>query len=372
MERLECDVVIVGGGLIGASTALHLCKLGRKVVLLERGFIGAQASGVNFGNVRTQNRYLPQLPLAMRAREVWGRLKELVGEDGEFSPAGQLTVAYDEAELAKLEDWSRAAAEYGVAAEMIGRNALSARFPWLGRDPIGASFVASDGHANPRLVAPAFGRAARAAGAEVREHCEVTAIGHDGRRFTVEAAGGLRVSAEALLNAAGAWGARIAADFGEPVPLKPLGPQVGVTEPVPFFLPPTVAVPDGSIYVRQVARGNIVYGGGMRPPSYPEERRAYALPGFAKGQFARLVRLVPAIQHLQLIRTWSGIEGYFPDMIPIMGPSATTPGLFHAFGFCGHGFALGPGVGPVMAELIAAGRSETPIADFTIARFRTA
>jgi len=369
MDRIECEVAIVGGGIMGASAALHLQKLGRKVALLERGFIGAQASGVNFGNIRQQNRYLPQLPLSMRAREIWGRLEELVGEDCEFAPLGHLMVAYDEADMAKLESWAEGAAHYGLAAELIGRNALPARFPWLGREPLGASFVAADGHANPRLVAPAFGRAARALGAEVREHCEVTTVAKDGGRFRLETATGLRVRADSLLNVAGAWGDAIAAAFGEPVPLTHLGPLVGVTEPVPYFLPPTVGVADGSVYVRQVKRGNVVFGGGPRTALELDERFAHVVPQRLKEQFARLRRLIPALGHLQLIRSWSGVEGFLPDMIPVMGPSATTPGLFHAFGFCGHGFALGPAVGAVMAELIATGKSATPIADFAIARF---
>jgi sarcosine oxidase, subunit beta len=86
-------------------------------------------------------------------------------------------------------------------------------------------------------------------------------------------------------------------------------------------------------------------------------------------QFTHLRRVLPAIARLRTIRVWSGIEGYMKDDIPIMGPSAKVPGLFYAFGFCGHGFQLGPGVGDVMAELIATGASSTPIEPFHIKRF---
>ena len=83
----------------------------------------------------------------------------------------------------------------------------------------------------------------------------------------------------------------------------------------------------------------------------------------------QLQRLIPALGSLSIIRTWSGIEGYLPDDLPIMGPSAREPGLYYAFGFCGHGFQLGPGVGDVMAELIDRGETTTPVAPFSIARF---
>ena len=84
---------------------------------------------------------------------------------------------------------------------------------------------------------------------------------------------------------------------------------------------------------------------------------------------ARLGRLVPALAGAQVIRVWSGIEGYVSDMLPVLGPTGTTPNLIHAFGFCGHGFQLSPGVGIVLAEMIADGASPTPIAGYGIGRF---
>jgi sarcosine oxidase subunit beta len=94
------------------------------------------------------------------------------------------------------------------------------------------------------------------------------------------------------------------------------------------------------------------------------------LPENTLSQFTQITRLVPALNRLNIIRVWSGVESYLPDDIPIMGPSVKVSGLYYAFGFCGHGFQLGPGVGDVMAELIATGKTETPIEPFAVARFR--
>ncbi len=365
------DVVIVGGGIMGASTALHLRTLhGKSVALLERGFIGAQASGVNFGNVRRQGRFLPQIPLSHRSREIWGRLPELVGEDCEFLPTGGLKVAYTEADMAGIEQHVRDAREYDLHLEVIGLNTIRSRWPWLGPDIVGACLSPDDGHANPRLVAPAFGRAARRAGVTVHEHCEVDAIEREAGGFRVTTRTGLTVRAEALLNSAGVWGGRIAAQFGEPVPITPRGPQMGVTEPLPYFIGPVLGGASADIYLRQVTRGNIVFGGGMRGPVETDPPRARPVPELSMSQWGRLLRFVPALAGVQLIRTWTGVEGYMADDIPVMGESSTTPGLFHAFGFCGHGFQLGPGVGAVMAELIATGRTDTPIDPFAIRRFQ--
>src|ERR1700691_5565563 len=101
MSRSQADVIIVGGGLMGAATAFFLRRRGRSVILLERGLVGQQASGTNFGNVRRQGRFLPQLPLANRSREIWGRLPELIGEDVEFLVSGHIRVCFRAEELAE-------------------------------------------------------------------------------------------------------------------------------------------------------------------------------------------------------------------------------------------------------------------------------
>lgn len=146
-----------------------------------------------------------------------------------------------------------------------------------------------------------------------------------------------------------------------------------VTEPVPYAIAPSVGVmtPDEieTVYFRQVARGNIVLGGSTRAPSYPDEYRAYVMPQNTLTQLEHIRRLAPGLAPLQIIRVWSGIEGYTDDSLPVMGPSASVPGLFHAFGFSGAGFQVGPGVGETMAELIATGATDIPIAPYSIARF---
>ena len=148
---------------------------------------------------------------------------------------------------------------------------------------------------------------------------------------------------------------------------------MAVTEPLPYRLKPVIgvstAIPQEVVYLRQVERGNVVFGGGTRGPAFADIRRAYAVPGHLGNQLWQIRRLVPALANMRVIRTWSGIESYLPDDIPIMGPSARVSGLYYAFGFCGHGFQLGPGVGDVMAELIDRGSTTTPIEPFHIKRF---
>lgn len=367
------DVIVVGGGIMGAATAFFLRRRGRSVILIERGLVGQQASGVNFGNVRRQGRFLPQLPLANRSRAIWGRLPELIGEDAEFLPSGHIRVCFRAEEVGELEAHARDVLEYGLELEIVSGNALRMRFPYVSPDAKAASLSPLDGHANPRLAAPAFGRAARRAGAIVHEETEVVAVEKLGEDFVVATRERGEFRAPAVQISAGAWAGALSARFGEPVPMVAHGPQMGVTEPVPYAIEPVIGVysdiAEEGVYLRQVLRGNIVYGGGLRGPALPDIRRAYVDPANTLRQLPHLRRVVPALAQLRTIRTWSGIEGYMADGIPVIGPSARVPGLFYAFGFCGHGFQLGPGVGDVMAELIDTGATTTPIEPFHVARF---
>ena len=165
-ERVKVDVAIIGGGIAGCSAALQLRHHGLNVCLMEKGALGSQASGVNFGGVRQQGRHFAELPLAIRSREIWGRLRELVGSDCEFVPSGHLKLARSEADVDELERYAADAGELGLKLETIGEARIRAEYPWLGKAVIGASLAPEDGHANPRLVTPAFGRAARAAGVQ--------------------------------------------------------------------------------------------------------------------------------------------------------------------------------------------------------------
>jgi len=372
-QHVQTDVVVVGGGLMGASAAFFLRQRGVSAVLLERGLVGQQASGVNFGNVRRQGRFLPQLPLAHRSRDIWGRLPELIGHDAEFIATGHVRVVYAESQMADVEKYATDAKHWGLDLQILGRSELRKRFPFFGPEVIGGSYSPNDGHANPRLAAPAFGRAAKRDGAQVIEDCEVLQVEKSGQDFRVNTSSGLTVTAPAALICSGAWGGAMSAAWGEPVPMVPKGPTMAVTEPLPYGIVPVVGVSTRieheGVYFRQVRRGNIVFGGGRRNPAYLDGRRANVNPNWTLGQLHELRRIAPALGKLNVLRTWSGVEGYMDDDIPIMGPSAKVSGLYYAFGFCGHGFQLGPGVGDVMAELIATGASSTPIEPFHIHRF---
>ena len=370
------DVIVLGGGLMGAASAYFLARRGARVTLIERNRIGTGATVASFGNIRRTGRHLSQLPLAHRSLRLWSETKKMLGRDVEFRATGHIRLIFDEGSLADMRAYAQAARPWGLELEELTLREIRARFPGLGPDAIAASFSPQDGSGNPRLIAPAFAEAARKLGAEVIEGAEVEKVTHTGSGFLVASSKGA-FAADCLLNTAGAWGARIAAEFGEEVPLDARGPQMGVTEPLPHRILPVVGIwtrdKDHGAYLRQVERGNIVFGGAAeRVPVDLDPGHAAADPMRLPTQLRAVARLLPAIAKVAVIRTWSGCEGYVRDMLPVMGHSATTPGLFHAFGFSGHGFQLGPGVGDAMAELITTGRCETPLDDFRINRFGSA
>ncbi|CRM69713.1 MULTISPECIES: NAD(P)/FAD-dependent oxidoreductase [unclassified Pseudomonas] len=373
MSVQKADVVIVGGGLMGSATAFFLRRRGQSVILLERDQIGQYASGVNFGNVRRQGRFLGQLALANRSWALWKRLPELIDDDLEFIRSGHMRVCYRDDEIAELEAYAAAPEAAQLDLKIYRGAELRQRFGFLGPDVKGGSYAPHDGHANPRLAAPAFARAAKRLGAQIEERTEVAEVQKVGADFHITTIDGRQFQAAQLLITAGAWGQKLSAQFGEPVPLDTHGPQMAVTEPVPYALPTVIGVytkiPEEVIYFRQIPRGNIVIGGGYRSKPDMLNRRAYVEPRSILNQVNQMRRLLPGVGNLSIIRVWSGIEGYLPDSLPIMGPSGTVDGLFYAFGFCGHGFQLGPGVGDVMAELLSTGSTSTPIEPFSITRF---
>ena len=367
IKKLQTDVAIIGGGIVGSSAALALRRMGASVVLLERDLCGSRSSGVNFGGVRRQGRSLSQLPLTQRAHRIWGRLPELLGTDGEYVRSGHFKIARSEADMASLERYRAMSSDFDLGLELISATRLRQQCPWLGTRAVGGSLCAEDGQANPRLVSPAFALAAQRAGALVFERHKVDEVAHDGATFMVRSGNALEVQAPLLLNCAGAWAGAIAAQFGEKPPMFSRSPMMAVTEPVPHFMQWSLGVEGGGIYCRQVARGNLVMGGGTGITLDAERARAEsdAIAVLAR----QAVELLPALRHAHIIRTWGGTEGYLPDREPVLGPSRTTPGLFHGFGFAGAGFQIGPAAGEVLAELARDGRTDTPIDAFAIERF---
>ena len=366
--KLNIDVAIIGGGTAGVAGALDLRKQGLTVAVFERHKIGSQASGVNYGGVRQQGRNSDELPLSKRSREIWEQLPNLIGSNCDFESTGHLKLARSEKEMEDLEQFSKLAAKHKLEIELLDHRSLRDRFPVLGESVIGASYCPSDGKANPRLVAPAFGRAALKAGALIFEEEGVTNALHSSTGFVIETEKGRKVYSRVLVNSSGAWGDTVAGWFDEHIVLEVKNPNMFVTAPMPYRLKVNIGVSGADFYVRQTDRGNLICGGGF---GISDREASLSRPKLdvAQETSARLIDIIPFASESMVIRTWTGIEGFMPDSIPVIGMSEKIPELVHAFGFSGHGFQLGPVVGEIISELVTKGSCSLPIKPFNINRF---
>jgi sarcosine oxidase subunit beta len=226
-----------------------------------------------------------------------------------------------------------------------------------------------DGAADPFRTTQAFRRCAVDKGAKVIEGVKVTGLARTGSVWRVETSDG-PIEAPKVVNAAGAWADRIAAQLGEPVPLEVIAPMLMVSSRVPRFIEPVVILRGRKLSFKQLANGTVVIGGGHLAQPYRDENRT-VLDWTGLATSARTVwELFPAMREATIVRAWAGIEARMPDEIPVVGPSSTSEGVFHQFGFSAHGFQLGPATGAVMAELVATGATNVPLDGLGIERFK--
>ncbi|MGE0718944.1 MAG: NAD(P)/FAD-dependent oxidoreductase [Alphaproteobacteria bacterium] len=364
------DAVIVGGGLHGSSTALHLALRGVKALVIEKDYVARHASGVNAGGVRRLGRHLAEIPISVASMEIWHRIGDLVDDDCGFVAAGQVKVAESEAELDQLRARVAEVRALGFDhEELIGRDELKAVLPAISDHCIGAIICRRDGAADPYRTTTAFRRKAEALGARYREGVRVTGLAREGRHWRVTTDTGESVSTPIVVNCAGAWADRIAAMVGEHAPVEPIALMLMIAARMPHFVDPTVGATRRPLSFKQFRNGTVLIGGGYQ--GIVDRDRNWTRLDFDKLRLScqTVSDLFPIMRGATIVRAWAGIEGRMPDDIPVIGPSAKAEGVFHAFGFSAHGFQMGPGVGSVMAEIITAGKTNLPIAPFAIQRF---
>ncbi|CAJ3475528.1 FAD binding domain protein [Burkholderia pseudomallei] len=365
------DVVVIGGGLIGCSTALHLARRGITVRVIEKDYVARHASGVNAGGVRTLGRALPELPLSIAAKRLWRTLPDLVGSDGGFKGVGQIRVAENEEQLERLRTRSRTVAALGLdyRERVIEAEELYGRLPALAPHCVGGLLVEDDGYALPYPTTLAFQRQAERDGALIHQGVTAAIPTYAQGQWTVRTSDGMCCRASTLVNTAGAWGGRLAAALGDTVPLQPNGSMLMVTARMAPFVGPVVGSAGRSLSFKQFPNGTVLIGGGHRAAvDLDTNNTSLALDGLTRAA-CTAIDLFPIMRTARAVRFWSGIEGFLPDGLPVIGPSRKSPSAFHAFGFSAHGFQLGPIVGQLLAELISEGRASLPIEAFRVDRF---
>ncbi len=369
MTAVTADVVVIGGGLHGCSAALNMARRGLSVVVIEKDFVGRHASSANAGGVRTLGRDPREITLSLASLDLWHQIESIVGSDCGFQASGQLRLAETPEALARLQRRVDMLTSQGFDhEEIIGADEVYDILPGLRPGCVGGLICRRDGSANPLATMQAYRAVVLAAGVDLHEGIAATGATRSGGTWTVTTSAGA-FEAPVIVNCAGAWADRVAAWIGDMVPVTAVAPCAMITSRMPPSLGPVVSTESRPLSLKQFENGTVLISGSLRGVADRNTNvAAIKLAPFA-ARAATVLELFPAMQGAQAVRFWAGIEAATPDGSPIIGPSAAAEGAFHAFGFNGHGFELGPGCGAVIAELVTTGSTNMPIAGLEVDRF---
>jgi len=366
---MHADIIIVGSGMIGMATALHLAKAGKKVIILEKDFPGKHASGVNAGGVRSLKRDLREVPLIQGALDDWYHMPELVGSDCGFFKIGYMFAAETDEDMKGLEERVRATQSMGYTHEaIIDRQQVRKLAPGIADHCVGAIVSDHDGNASPAETCRAFHAACLNQGVEVRMGCSVLDIDTNSRGFKVQTSSAGVIEGEQVLNSAGAWAGKIGQMLGDLLPVTPVGPSVMVTAPMPRLLHRHLTATQRKLWLNQVKNGTIFLMGGYLADVDLDNGKTHlnfeALQQCAKAAHS----LINTIEHIPIVRAWAGLDGNTPDDVPIICYSKKVPGLMHACGFSKHGFAIAPMVGRMVSDMMQGKEPGFSVKEFEIGR----
>ena len=359
------DVIVIGGGIVGCALAYHLRAHGRSVVVVERHGVGHEGSGRNAGGVRQQARVPAELPLAMAAVERWPALERELGAPTEYVQEGNLLIAQSEASVRRLEQRLAWQAPFGLDSTLIDGDQLRRLRPLVGPRARAALHCPSDGHANPLLATLAFAGAARRRGAAF-------AVGHEVRGLRQTTAGWMvetdraRFEGEVVVNVAGPGAVALCALVDVALPVVPARTQTLVTERVGPLFGQFVQDWDAKVFARQTWSGTVIFGDLTEDYLVAGHQ---ARPADAVRAARAAIDAFPAFARLTVIRGWGGVLDISLDRMPLIGPLDGLPGFFVCAGSSGHGFALAPAIGELLADWIARGRRSPLLAPFDPARF---
>ena len=367
---MNTDVLIIGAGLIGSSTALHLAMRGIRCTVLDKASPGRHASGVNAGGLRQLNRDPAEIPLTVEAARMWRNIEALVDSNCDARFPGQLRVAENQSDMDILEQRASLVRSMGYQhEEIIGKKELYQLVPALSPHCLGGLVCREDGYGRPYHALTAFRRKAESLGVIYHSSTEVTNIEQQGKGWHVDTSNGT-FDSDILVNCAGAWSGQIARFVDESVPLTPKALMLMVTERLPHFVDPVMGAASRKLSFKQMQNGTLIIGGALVAKlDFTREQTEIDWCQLAKSA-QTVMHFFPQLKDVRIIRAWAGIEAFMPDNIPVISASQTAKNAYHAFGFSAHGFQLSPVIGLILSQLILDGRSELPIEPFSIDRFK--
>jgi sarcosine oxidase subunit beta len=358
------DAAVIGGGVMGCTAALYLARAGLRVVLFERRFLCAEASGVNAGTLSMQHAPSAELvPFALKARELWRDAPQWLGTDMRYRQLGGLVLAFSDDEAARLKAKMDVRRDAGVPIEYISGARARELEPALSAHPVLASWCPLDGDCYPVLTGGAYRRALAEAGVDVREAVKVGRVAKDGAHFVIEAgADGAVVRAARLLIAAGAWAPQVLASFGLGIDMTYKVNQMVVTERLAPTVTRNLGVADGNLSLKQAINGTVLIGGGWDGRADPATGMTEVMVENVVPNLRLACHAVPALRDARIQRIWIGVRDHSADLLPLIGP---LPGVDGAFivSCVREGYTTGPCVGRVIAEVMQDREPDFPLYD---------
>ncbi|MGH7051824.1 MAG: GcvT family protein [Acetobacteraceae bacterium] len=373
--------VIIGGGIIGCSTAYHLAGLGwRDVVLLERHRLTSgstwHAAGL-VGQLRTSASITELLKYSV---ELYGRLEGETGQATGWKQNGGLRLACNSDRMTELKRQATTARSFSLEMHLIGPSEAKRLWPIMdGSDLVGAAFLPTDGQANPADIAQALAKGARAAGVAMIEDCPVIAVLKNAGRVRGVVTPLGEIACDVVVTCAGLWSGAVGALAGVSVPIQPVQHQYLVTEPFAGVARdlPTLRDPDRRTYFKEEVGGLVMGGYEPNPKAWAEggipEGFHFALLEADQDHFEPLMQAalgrVPALQRAGIRQFINGPESFTPDGNFILGEAPELGGLYVGAGFNAFGIAGAGGAGRALAEWIAAGEAPMDLSPVDIRRF---
>ena len=410
------DVVVIGGGIVGISTAWFLVDKGLSVLVCDKNRIAGEQSSRNWGWIRVTGRDPDEVPVAIDSIRRWEEISTQLDSDIGLRRQGVLALASTDEEMAKFEAWVEFAGAHGLRTDLFGPAEITRHINVPKADWKGGMVTASDGRAEPFRAVPAIARALQSRGGLIREACAVRTVETLAGRVSAAATEDGIVATDTVVCAGGAWSTLFLSNLGVPLPQLAVKGTVVRTEPAPEIYGGAASL--GDIFVRRreddgytvasaltehtmganslrflskfipslgsTSNLAVRLGQDVTQQSFPGqrwsaddispfERHRVLNPTPSKSGLRKirrnLSRRIPKLANLEFTETWAGMIDATPDVVPVMDQVNSMPGLYVATGFSGHGFGIGPGAGRVMANLVTGSKPEFDLGRFRYSRF---
>jgi len=371
------EVIIIGGGILGAALSFELTKESIGVQLIDRASISREGSGATAGNLHIQAVHTRRpgqvvsldnvrlLPLQIAASHLWDDVERELPEDIEMRRTGGITIAESEAQGEEILLKRRHEIDAGIPGEILGPEEARELLPELGDSIHLAEYCPLDGYVNPLKVTPAWIRAALRQGLSLRTHDEVLSISKIGSSWVIKTKNG-EFSCETLVIVAGPWMDRILSMVGVSIRMNPVAIQMHLTERMAPRLPFLVQHIAEGMSIKQVSAGQIMIGGGWPAQNLALGGTSDISLESMTGNLSQAVRILPFLKNARLLRSWSGALGATADEMPIIGEVPGCDGLFVAGGT--YAFTLAPLWAKTLLDLIMKRVPKVDISDLGIGR----